>query len=666
MFDCLFSPITINKTEIKNRVAYPSLGLLFSYDKKLNDRYFHFYVERARGGAGIVTVGPVGIDELGSGIAAPSLATDEAIPSFRELADAINREGAASWIQLFHAGGYAYSFMIGGKQALAPSAIYSRYTKETPKEMTIDDIKTVQEAFVRAGERAKEAGFTGVEIIGSAGYLVTQFLSPLKNQRTDEYGGSFENRTRFIREIIQRMRERLGPDYPVTIRMAGNDFVPGSNTSLDTPEFAKHYEECGIDAINVTGGWHESRVPQLSMELPRGGFAYLAQNIRNHVSVPVIASNRISDPLIAEQMLVDGMADMINLGRVLIADPYWPQKAMEGRVDEIRPCVSCSQGCTDELFSGRPVFCLANCQAGFEESRTIETAESPKKVMVVGAGPGGLEAAYRAAEAGHQVSLYDKEEDIGGQLWIAGTPPHKQEIWELIRFYDTMLDKYEVEVSLGIEVDIDFIKNEKPDHVILAEGAEPMLPPIKGMEGGKVISAWDVLREDPPLGRRIAIIGGGAVGLETAQFLATKGTISPETLAFLFTYNAESPERLRELLLKGNKEVVVFEMLEKAGKDVGRSTKWILLGNVEMHGVQTITGAKVTSVENGIVTYERDGKTETMEFDDIVNAVGSRSVRKIADAVATTGVPHSIIGDSVRPAKINDAIHEAFLAVQNL
>ncbi len=666
MFEYLFSPITINKTGIRNRLAYPSLGLLFSYDKKLNDRYFNFYVERAKGGVGIVTVGPIGVDELGAGIAAPSLATDEAIPSFRDLAGAINSEGAASWVQLFHAGGYAYSFMIGGKTALAPSEIYSRYTKETPKEMTIEEIKTVQESFVRAGERAKEAGFSGVEIIASAGYLVTQFLSPLKNQRTDEYGGSFENRTRFIREIILMMRDRLGPDYPITIRMAGNDFVSGSNTSFDTPLFAKHYEECGIDAINVTGGWHESRVPQLSMELPRGGFAYLARNIKQNVSVPVMASNRITDPYMAEQIIVDGMADMINLGRVLIADPYWPQKAMEGRIDEIRPCVSCSQGCTDELFSGRPVFCLANCQAGFEGSRAINKAESPKKIMVVGAGPGGLEAAYRAAEAGHRVSLYDREEEIGGQLWIAGTPPHKQELWELVRFYDTMMDKFEVDVYLGQEVDLDFIKNEKPDHVILAEGSEPAVPPIKGMDSGKVISAWDILRNDPPLGKRVAIIGGGAVGLETAQFVATKGTISPDTLAFLLKYNAESPERLRELLLRGNKEVVVFEMLEKVGKDVGRSTKWILLGNVEMHGVKTITSAKVTSVENGVVTCEINGKAESMEFDDIINAVGSRPVRKLAESIVSIAIPHTVIGDSVRPAKINDAIHEAFLAVQNL
>jgi len=264
MFDNLFSPIKINKTEIKNRIAFPSLGLLYSYDKKLNERHINFYRERAKGGAGIITVGPIGFEDLGSGIIAPSISTDESIPSFKELTSMIKDEGASAWIQLFHAGAYTNSFMIGNQKAIAPSEIYSKYTRETPREMTIEDIKSVQEAFVRGAERAKEAGFDGVEIIASAGYLITQFLSPLKNQRNDEYGGSFENRIRFPREIIEHMRKRLGPDFPITIRMAGNDFVPGSNTDLETPEFAKVYEDAGIDAINVTGGWHESRVPPVS------------------------------------------------------------------------------------------------------------------------------------------------------------------------------------------------------------------------------------------------------------------------------------------------------------------------------------------------------------------------------------------------------------------
>ncbi|HPS87996.1 MAG TPA: FAD-dependent oxidoreductase [Spirochaetota bacterium] len=666
MFSRLFETIKINKTTIKNRIVYPSLALSYSDDRKLNDRYLDYYREKAKGGAGIVTVGPVLFDNTGTGVITPSIADDESVPSFSRLASVIKDEGACAWMQLYHAGAYSYSSMMDGMQPIAPSSLYSKYSKETPREMTIDDIISVQESFIKGAERAKEAGFDGVELLGSAGYLITQFLSPLKNIRTDQYGGSFENRTRFVRELIEKMRKRLGPDYPITIRMAGNDFVPGSTTDNDTPMIAKVYELAGIDAISVTGGWHESLVPQLAMNLPRGGFTYLAETVKAAVTIPVIASNRISDPFLAEQIIKDGYADMVNLGRVLIADPYWPQKARNGSAEEIRPCVACSQGCTDEFFSGRPVICLANARAGFEGERNISHADSPKRVMVIGAGPGGLEAAYRAAEAGHVVDLYEKNDDIGGQIWIAGTPPHKHELHELIRYYNAMIGKYKVNLHIGTEVTTELIDKVKPDFIISAEGAAVSVPPIDGMSGEAVISAWDVLENDPPLGKRIAVIGGGAVGLETAEFLAEKGTIDPETLYFLFKYRAESDERLHELMRKGTKDITIFEMQPKAGKDVGKSTKWILLANIENFDVKIITSAKVKSVKNNTVIYEKDGKLHELEFDSIINAAGSKPVRKIADKLKDTEIQYEIIGDSVRPATILQAIHEGFLAAMKI
>ena len=666
MFQNLFSPISINSVEIKNRIAYPSLGLLYSYDGKFNDRYYNFYRERAKGGCGLVTVGPVGFNSVGSGLVTLQLNDDSAIPGFKKSASIIKDEGAAAWVQIFHAGAYSYSKLITGETPVAPSPIYSKYSKQVPRELTIEEIKETQEQFVNAALRAKEAGFDGVEIIGSAGYLITQFLSPLKNKRTDEYGGSFENRTRFAREVIEMMRKALGPGYPITIRMAGNDFVPESNTDIETAKIARVYKEAGIDAINVTGGWHESRVPQLYMEVPRGGFAFLAANIKKEVSVPVMASNRIPDPFTAEQILKDGMADMINLGRVLIADPFWPEKAQQGRVDEIRPCVSCGQGCADELFSGRAVYCLANPRASFEGERNIIQTKAPKKIMVIGAGPAGLEAAVTAAMACHEVTVYEKSDDIGGQMWLAGTPPHKQELWELVRYYEAMLDKYNIDVILEKEVDLDFIREQNPDHVIVAEGSRPMVPPIKGIDDRSVISAWELLEKDPKIGAKVAVIGGGAVGLETAEFIAAKGTVSGDIASFLFKYNAESPERLKELMNKGTKEVTVFEMMPKAGAGVGRSTKWILMGNVDMYNIDIITEAKVLSINNGVVAYEKDGSVHEIKFDTVVNAAGSRSVRTIADAIEKTGIPHTIIGDCVKPRQINSAIHEGFLAIMEL
>lgn len=666
MFAKLFEKITINKTIIKNRIVYPSLALSYSDDGEVNDRYLEYYRERAKGGAGIITVGPVLFDYTGIGVNALSIAHDRHIPGLIKLTSAIKDEGACAWIQLYHAGAYAYSAMMDGRKPVAPSAVYSKYSKETPAEMTLEDIKNIQESFARGAERAKEAGFDGVEILGSAGYLISQFLSPVKNLRKDQYGGSFENRIRFAEELIKMMRKRLGPDYPITIRMAGNDFVPGSTTDEETPLIAKVYEEAGIDAISVTGGWHESRVPQLAMNLPRGGFAYLAKGIKNSVSVPVIASNRISDPWIAEEILSEGYADMVNLGRVLIADPFWPQKALLGLAGEIRPCVACSQGCTDELFSGRPVICLANARAGFEGERNISRTASPKRVMVIGAGPAGLEAAYRTAEAGHTVDLYEKRDRIGGQIWIAGTPPHKDELHELIFYYDMMLEKNSVSLHLETEVTADLIKNVKPDFIIAAEGAQSSFPPIEGIRDESVISAWEVLEKDPDLGRRIAVIGGGAVGLETAEFLAAKGTIDAETLYFLFKYRAMSDERLHELISKGSKDITVFEMLPKAGAGVGKSTKWILMGNIKDYDVKIITEAKVISVKNNTVVYEKDGVVQKLEFDNIINAAGSDPVRKLADKLEDTGIPFEVIGDSTGPSTILQAVHQGYLAAMKI
>jgi 2,4-dienoyl-CoA reductase (NADPH2) len=666
MFDILFSPITINKTVIKNRIVYPALGLLFSYDRKLNDRYYHFFAERSSGGAGIVTVGPVGFNIVGGGIGVLGLDSDDEIPDFAKLTSIIKKEGARAWVQLFHAGAYSYSKLTGGPDPIAPSPIYSSYSKLIPREMTLDDIRETQEGFVNAAWRAKAAGFDGVEIIASAGYLITQFLSPLKNQRTDQYGGSFENRTRFPREILEMVRTKLGPEYPISIRMAGNDFVEGSNTSSETPEIARVYEKAGVNLISVTGGWHEAHVPQLPMDAPRSVFSYLAQNIKRAVAVPVSASNRITDPRLAEQLIKDGFCDMVNLARILIADPFWPTKAAEDRVQEIRPCVACNQGCTDSIFSGRPVYCIANARAGYEGERNIAKTKSQKKIMVIGAGPAGLEAAVSAAAAGHAVELYEKSNRTGGQLWIAGTPPHKHEVWKLISYYDALLTKYDIDVFLEHEVTADFIKEKKPDHVIVAEGAEPLQPRIDGIDDPKALSAWDVLKNDPMLGATVAIIGGGAVGLETAEFIAAKGTLTPEMLHFLFLYQAETVERLRELCTRGNKKVTIFEMLPKAAHNVGRSTRWVLMNSVKRYGIEVITDATVKSLRNGTVTFERNGTTESMRFDTIVNAVGSRPVRSITNSIAKTGIPYTIIGDCDQPAQIDKAIHEGFMAVMKL
>ena len=402
------------------------------------------------------------------------------------------------------------------------------------------------------------------------------------------------------------------------------------------------------------------------MHLPRSAFAFLALNIKKTVSVPIIASNRISDPGSAEQIIKDGYADMVNLGRVLIADPQWPQKAYAGKVDEIRPCVGCSQGCTDEVFNGRSVFCVGNARAGFEGERQLIKTDNPKKVMVVGAGAGGLEAAVTAASCGHSVEVYEKDSDIGGQLWIAGAPPHKQEILEFIRYYRAQIHKHQIPLHLNTSVDSNIVKQQNPDYVILAEGAEPLLPQINGYDDPCVYSAWQVLKGNPVLGKSVAVIGGGSVGLETALFIAAKGTLTPETLHFLFAYEAVSPERLRDLMFQGSSKVTIFEMLPKIGQDVGKSTRWILFDNLKRFRVSVKTGATVTSIRNGTVKFKKGETEEKMQFDNVVLASGSQSVPGLSAKVKKLGIPFATVGDGVRPGKLNEAIHGGFLAAINI
>ncbi len=667
MFPLLFQPLRIGTLESPNRILMPSMGTLFSLDQKLNERHCRFYERRAEGGAGIIVAGPVGVDFLGAGVICLSIRDDSYIPDFKQLADRIHAHGSKLMIQLFHGGRYTFSFSVDGQQPIAPSAIPSRYTGEMPREMTQEDIEQVQDAFAQAARRAKEAGIDGVEIIGSAGYLISQFISPVTNKREDQYGGSFENRARFPVETIQRIRAEVGKDFTVTIRVPGNDFVPGGNVNEDSARFCQLYEQAGVDGFNVTGGWHEAFISQLTMEVPRGGYSYLAGGIRQAVTTPVISSNRITDPYTAEKILNEEMADMVSLGRVLISDPDWPLKAKEGRPEEIRPCVGCMQGCMDKIFTGQPLCCLVNPEAGLEHERVIKPAEQPKKVVVVGSGPAGMEAARVAAEAGHKVALYEKKPYMGGQLNIAGAPPGRKEFLGFVDYYRATLAKAGVSIYTDNELDLKKLKDLKPETLIVSEGAEPIVPNIPGVDLPFVISSWDFLKDKLPIGKKVAVIGGGAVGLETALEVAKMGTITAQTLEFLMFHRAETDEKLHELIRKGSKEVTVIEMLPKVGQDVGKSSRWVWMQALKERRVRLLKNAKVESIEpDKTVTYSLDGETKKESFDTVILAVGSKPVKKLSTLLEETGIPFKTVGDCNAPRKIIDAVHEGYLAAIDL
>jgi len=662
----LFTPIRIGALEIRNRICMPALHLQYAQDRHCSDRMVEFYRARAAGGCGLIIVGGVGIDLVGSGVLMPTIENDDYIAGFKKLADACHEEGAAVMLQLFHAGRYSFSRLIDNRQPVAPSAVASRYTGEEPRALLQDEIVEIEKRFAAAAERARRAGMDGVELCGSAGYLISQFLSPLTNKRTDEYGGHLENRARFACETIARVRSAVGRDFVVTIRVAGNDFVPGSNTNVESAKACRMFEEAGVDAISVTGGWHEARVPQLPMMVPRGAFTYLAVGIKREVSVPVMVSNRIVDPRDAERILRDGIADLACVGRAQVADPEWARKAREGRHDEIRPCVGCMQGCLDRVFTGQPLCCLCNPQAGFERERRVERAPKRKKVVVVGAGPAGLEAACVAAERGHKTVLFERADTIGGQVWISAAAPGRDEFRRLVPYYRGRLASTGVDLRLNTDVTVGLLKKERPDAIILATGSEPLVPDIPGIRGDNVCHAWNVLAGTADLGKKVVILGGGAVGVETAIFAASIGTPSGEIVKFLLMYGAEGPDRLRTICRTGTKQVTLIEMEQKLGRDIGLTTRWILLGQLKTLGVKTISGATATAIRDNGVVYRKNGTDCHEPADTVVLALGSRPNRLLAESLDEAGIPFKAVGDCVEPRKVMDAIHEGFLAAIEL
>ena len=663
----LFEPITINKLEIKNRIVMPSMGLLYTSDYTLNDRLKAFYRERAKGGVGLLTIGPVSVDKVGSVPLMLGLHEDQFIEPFAELLEELHQDSEAKiGIQLLHMGRYAFSFLTG-MQAIAPSPIASKLTGETPREMTLEDIEQVQEAYKMAAKRAEEAGFDFIEILACTGYLISQFLSPVTNKRTDQYGGSLENRMRFGLEVFSKVRQALSSDTTVGIRVAGNEFMQGGNTNKEAAIFAVEAEKLGINAINVTGGWHETNIPQLTPNVPPAGFLYLAKGIKEKVRVPVFASNRLGDPVIAEKALRSGTCDMICWGRPLIADPQLPDKVKQGRLDEIIPCISCNQGCFDSVFSGAAVTCIMNPRAGHEDSLNTQQASVPKKIFVAGGGPAGMQFAITAAERGHDVTLYEKESVLGGQVNLAKTPPGKEEFERIIHSMEQRMKNRGVRVQLQTELTPKHAEQERPDVVVVATGAVPTTIDVPGCDKSHVVEAWDVLSQKVyDIGRNVVVVGGNATGCETALFIAHMDIIDPKTYTFIMFHGAEDPEFATSLLHKPGRRITVIDMIPRLAENVGNTARWSLLKSLRLLGVQLRTKTKLVQIEDDSVLLETEQGTEKIPADTVVMAVGAQSVNSLAKRLEDSGIPVITIGDAKSPRKITEAIKEGFQEALNI
>jgi len=639
-FTHLFEPIKVGNVELKNRMVMLAIGTGYPEpDGTVGDRLLNFYIERARGGVGLVVAPFIPFDMAIPFI--PGLYDDRFIPSARRLTDAVHAYGTKIAPQFL--GQYFWvNKKTGAFEFIAPSAVFNKMIGTTPRALSLEEIHLLVDEYGEAGSRAREAGFDAIELPMGIGYLLNRFISPCTNKRTDEYGGTLENRMRFPLEIIDRIHKCAGEDYPIICRVSVEEYMEGGHTLEDSKKVVSILEAAGVQAIDVQVGWHECPVPLVVMSVPRGAFVYLAEETKKVVNIPVIAAYRINTPELAEQILADGKADLIGLGRALLADPEFPNKAKEGRSDEIRSCIACSN-CLDNILTGyksgtmSPAICSLNPRLGKEAEYTIEPAGVVKKVLVVGGGPGGMEAARVAALRGHQVTLCEKGEELGGQLRVACLPPYKDELGSLIKNMAIQVRKAGVEVRLNTEVTSELVEKENPDVLVLAVGATPLIPDIPGVGQDNVVTAVDVLTRRKIVGETAVIVGGGMVGCEAAEFLADLG-----------------------------KKVTIVEMLPKIGSDYGATYRHVVLRRLRETGIKMETNVMVEEITDRGVKAKRDGAAEFFPGDTVVLAVGFKSNKELGERLSgKVPAPYSI-GDCVEPRRVKEAIEEGFVLAREI
>ena len=665
----LFEKINIGQITLKNRLIMSAMDLGFTSDGTINDRIINFYRERAKGGVGLIVVGGC-YPEINGKVwkSIIGLDKDEFIPGLKRLTDAIHRHDVRVAAQLLHAGRSASSFFTK-MQPVAPSAVAYRSIKQEPRALTIPEIKTVINNYVSATLRAKKAGFDAVELHGGMGYLINQFLSKATNKRNDEYGGSLENRVRFAQEMILAIKETVGKDYPIIFRMSGDDLVEEGLKIEESVEIARILQQAGADAFNVSPGWHESKTPIMLMSIPRMAYAYLSAKIKSQLTVPVIASVRINDLKLAEEILDNEQADMVSIGRPLIVDPELPNKYKNGQFNDIRTCIACNQGCFDSLLNFKPVSCTYNAMVGHEGEYKITKAGKPKKVVVVGGGPGGMEAARVLALKGHNVTLYEKNNQLGGQLRYAYIPPGREEIQNIISYLERQISKLKVTIKMGKEADLQTLEEEHPDVIIVATGGRPIMLNLRGIKGENVSIASSVLEGKITTGRDVVIIGGGTIGCEVALYVAKQGAMRPDVACFLLKHKVLDAADIVEYTSKGNRNITLLEMKRKVGGGFGFSTRWVILNELKDAGIKEITEVKVKEIinnhsENGQihrgVVYEKDGQEHFIKADTVIVAVGYSPNNELQKQVEGKFPETYFIGDCVKVRTALEAIHEGF------
>lgn len=637
----LLEPLDLGFTQIRNRVLMGSMHVGLE-DRFYNmPKYAEFFAERARGGVGLIVTGGFSPNRRGELFPLASRMSNKVTAlSHRQVTRAVQKENGKIVLQILHAGRYAYvpwsATASDSKSPITP--FKSKGLSARQVEQTIDD-------FARAAELARFAGYDGVEIMGSEGYLINQFLCERTNQRTDKWGGSAANRMRFPVEIIKAVRRAVGKDFIVIYRQSLMDLVDGGQSWNEVVELAKALENEGVNIFNTGIGWHEARVPTIVTSVPRGAFAFAAEKLKQEVSVPVCASNRINTPEVAEDILKNGLADMVSMARPMLADPDFVNKAAAGKPEEINTCIACNQACLDHTFSYKRASCLVNPRACYETELKYIKTRQVKKVAVVGAGPGGLAAACVAAERGHEVTLYDAMDRVGGQFNIANQVPGKSDFSETLRYYTTMLAKHKVNVRLNTFVEAKTLVDEGFNEVIVATGITPRLPAIEGIDHEKVMDYRDVLLHKKPVGERVAIIGAGGIGFDVGEYLVHQPGLTPEDEREEWykewgvdrTMQGVSGMLSPDVMPAARKVYLLQRKTTSMGKGLGKTSGWVHRAALKKKGVQMIVGASYQKVDDNGLHISVGDETEILDVDNVIICAGQVPNRKLADDLDAAG-----------------------------
>ncbi|AVP95246.1 NADPH-dependent 2,4-dienoyl-CoA reductase [Aeromonas rivipollensis] len=658
LYPTLLTPLDLGFTQLKNRVLMGSMHTGLEEEKGGFDKLAAFYAERARGGVGLIVTGGIAPNLRGRLVPHGSqLSFPWQVAKHKKVTGAVHQEGGKIALQILHAGRYAYHPF-----SLAPSAIRAPISPFKPRAMSERQIRGTIRDFASTAALAKAAGYDGVEVMGSEGYLINQFICERTNQRSDGWGGSSENRMRFPLEIVRAIRERVGTDFIIIFRLSMLDLVEKGSSLEEVIALGKALEQAGVSLINTGIGWHEARIPTIATSVPRGAFSWVTAELKKHLTVPLITTNRINTPEVAERILAQGEADMVSMARPFLADPEFVIKAAENRADEINTCIACNQACLDHVFKQKRASCLVNPRACFETELTFGRVPQPKKLAVVGAGPAGLAFACYAAERGHQVSLFDQAPTIGGQFNFAKQIPGKEEFHETLRYFARRLEKCGVELYLGQRQSAESLLGGGFDEVILATGIRPRTPKIPGIEHPKVLNYLDVLRDGKPVGQKVAVIGAGGIGFDVAEFLVEKkaeGSADHHRDHWLKEWGIDKSLGERGGLIKPEidapeRQIWLLQRKEsKVGDGLGKTTGWIHRTVLKNRKVQMLSGVQYLRIDDEGLHIQVGEARQCLPVDQVIICAGQEPLRELQAGLQAAGKPVHIIGGADVAAELD-------------